>query len=439
MPVPCLPGISHLGALRRDWLGLLARVAATLGDVGAFRVGPRVGVVVNAPALAARVLIHHAEHVEKGPLLTRLARTFMGEGLVTCPQAAHGAARAHIQPAFTPRRVAGHLPGLWAVAEAAVDTLVPGEVVDVHGWLTHVAIGLIGRALFAHEGAVDPTELEAAARAGLHYINHRIRHPLGAPLWWPTDLNRQARWARTALHTLVDTQVARRRAAPTAGDDVLSHLLEAPLSPQALRDHVVTLLLAGFETVAAHLAWTLALLAEHPGAEARFLSEIDGLPARPTEADLDGLAFTRRILEESLRLYPPAHTLGRVLRAPLELGGHTLQAGAVVIVSPWLLHRRADLFPDPERFDPDRAPAPRHALVPFGLGPRSCIGARFATLEALVVLVALARRVRLVPETLGRPAAETLLTLRPVGFRARVVPRSGDGFNPGAASGTLRR
>ena len=466
--IPAVSGpwlLGQLGDLRRDWLGLLQRISNECGDMGRFRVGPRWAVVVNRPDLAASVLRDHAGEVEKGPLLTRHARVFMGDGLVTCPQAAHAAARACIQPAFTPLRLATHLPMMLEEAERAVAGLDDGAELDLHTWLSRLAMRIIGRALFAQ--ALDPwlDTLEAAVHEGLHYINHRIRHPLGAPLWWPTDQNRRARQARLTLHTLVDDLVAHRRhALPQSnlggdfGGDILGHLLTTPLPPRALRDHLVTLLLAGFETVAAHLAWTLSLLAEHPEVEARFLREINGLPERPSVADLDGLTFTQAVLTESLRLYPPAHTLGRITRVPIEVGGYALPAGTVLIVSPWLLHRRldasaaekgsesgglprlsaadagpvagslcfatasSDAFPDPERFDPDRPPAARHAFIPFSLGPRVCIGGRFATLEALAVLSVVGRRLRWVPQG-GRPAAETLLTLRPRACPVRVERR----------------
>ncbi|MCB9545466.1 MAG: cytochrome P450 [Myxococcales bacterium] len=415
------PVLGNLGELRRDWLGLLTRVAAECGDVGSFRVGPRVGVVINHPALAGELLVRHAEHLEKGPLLTRLARLYMGDGLITCPQAGHAEARAHLAPAFTPRAIARALPGIQACVDAAVEALEPGSTIDVHAWLTRLAIAIVGRALVGED--LDAPALERAATDALRDINHRIRHPLAAPPWWPGRRRRQARATNRTLDALVDAVLARRRAeAASSRDDAVATLLAAPFDDRAIRDHLVTLVLAGFETAASHLAWTLALLATRPDVEADFLQEIRRLPAQPSVDDLDALPRTARILEESLRLYPPAHTLGRKTRSPLTLGPYALPAGTVALVSPWLLHRRADVFADPERFEPERfaAPLPRYATMPFGAGPRVCLGARFATLEARTVLVALARRVRLVPVTPGLPPAETLMTLRPVGFLARV-------------------
>ncbi|MEZ4463544.1 MAG: cytochrome P450 [bacterium] len=414
--------MGSLGELRRDWLGLLRRIGAECGDIGAFRVGPRTGIVINHPALAGELLVRHAEHLEKGPLLTRLARLYMGDGLITCPQASHAAARAHLQPAFTPRATAATLPVILACARQAVRSLEPGQTIDVHAWLTRLAIAVVGRVLVGDD--LDAEVLERAATDALRDINHRIRHPLAAPPWWPGRRRRQARATNEALDRLVAGLVDRRRRG-AARDDALDALLAAPLDDRAIRDHLVTLVLAGFETAASHLAWTLALLATRPDIEAEFLHEISDLPDDPTSERLEALAVTGRILEESLRLYPPAHTLGRKTRVPLTLGGHALPAGSVVLVSPWLLHRRPDLFPEPERFEPDRfktAP-PRYAMLPFGAGPRICLGARLASLEARAILVTLARAVRLIPERPGLPPAETLMTLRPVDFRARIEPR----------------
>jgi cytochrome P450 len=204
-----------------------------------------------------------------------------------------------------------------------------------------------------------------------------------------------------------------------------------PMSDRQLRDELVTLFLAGHETTAIALSWTLFLLARHPEAEARLAAEVMGAVGErlPSASDLPRLPFTEAVVKESLRLYPPAHVIGREAIADCEIGGWRVPARATVYFSPWVLHRDSRWFPDPESFRPQRwldgsaASLPKYAFIPFGGGPRVCIGERFAMMEAVLLLATILRRVRL--EMAGPdPTPFASITLRPEGgVPMRVVSR----------------
>ena len=246
----------------------------------------------------------------------------------------------------------------------------------------------------------------------------------------PTPRNLRFRAALRALDRVVMSLIAERRRDGADRGDLLSMLLAARdedtgdgLGDQQLRDEVMTLLLAGHETTAMALSWTFYLLSLHPGARRRLETEVDAAPAGGDGGgadELQRLRYTRMVLDEALRLYPPAWVVTRSADGPDEIGGFAIPAGSRVLVSPYVTQHDPALWDDPEGFDPERfapeaqaAGRPRYAYFPFGGGPHLCIGAGFATMEATIVLATVARRLRLDLEP-GRPVAiEPLVTLRP--------------------------
>jgi cytochrome P450 len=268
-------------------------------------------------------------------------------------------------------------------------------------------------------------------------INRRI----GETFWstkletsLPLPANRRFWRALRELDTVVYQIIAERRQTRRDESDLLSMFLAARddetgagMTDRQLRDEVVTMLLAGHETTSLLLSWTYYLLSQHPGARRSIEDEVDREigNGRPTFAHIDRLTFTRRVLEESLRLYPPAWGFSRRALGDDELGGYRIPKGSLVFLIPFVVHRRPKLWPDPDRFDPGRfAPEhestrPRFAYIPFGGGPRGCIGNQFAMLEAQLIVATIAQRYRieLVPDQDIRP--EPLITLRPApGIRA---------------------
>jgi cytochrome P450 len=228
--------------------------------------------------------------------------------------------------------------------------------------------------------------------------------------------------------------IAERRASGAVRDDLLARLLAArdddgTMTDRQVRDEAVTLFVAGHETTAIALTWSLDLLARHPEIQRAAQAEADALAAPPTAADLPRLGLCLRIFKEATRLYPPIYTFTREAIVDVAVGPHTLPRGTTVYITPYTLHRDPALWPDPPRFDPDRFTAagessrPRTAWLPFGAGPRTCIGLHFALLEGPIVLATLLRRLRFEP-TGAAPALAALSTLRPAdGFRLVAAPR----------------
>jgi len=425
--IPTLSGAPLLGnllELRRDWLALLARVPAECGDVGRIRLGPVSGLVFNSPEAVRTIFVDHTDAFDKGPTLARLVRVFLGNGLLTCDRADHAEQRRLVAPAFLPARLNAYAPFITASVDAVCATIPHGAELDLHTLILQIAMAAMGRTLFSDDLAAIAPRLEAALSDGLAWLAWRVGHPLSLPLAVPTRHNRLATGAVRVLDEVLFGLIARRRAAGPGRGDILDHLVEAGATDdRALRDQLATLLLAGFETTAASISWLWALLGEREGLEEAMREEAQG---RAGEVRGTGeLALTERAWKEGLRLYPPAHTIGRRVERDLEVAGHVVRKGDVVIVSPWLLHRRPEAFPSPEVFDPDRfAPGhtpPRYAWIPFGAGPRVCIGGAFAAMEARIIVAGLLRRFRFERLTSGRPAPIISLTLRPTSLPVRVL------------------
>jgi cytochrome P450 len=275
----------------------------------------------------------------------------------------------------------------------------------------------------------------------LDVVVARARSPLRAPLHWPTPRNRRLASAIATLDATVEAILAERRRFGVDGDDertadLLGMLLAARddvsghgFDDEQLRDEVVTLIVAGHETVASALTWTWHLLAGAPHVEAALHAEVDAvLDGRlPTFADVERLVYTRQVIDEALRLYPPAWVISRRAVRGEEFDGHPVGAGSYVFVSPYVLHRTPELWPDPERFDPDRfapgASIDRFAYIPFGAGPNLCIGRDFALLEATLLVATIASRFRLDSAPGHTVTPEPLVTIRPHGGLPMVLRR----------------
>jgi cytochrome P450 len=293
---------------------------------------------------------------------------------------------------------------------------------------------VVGRTLFAADLAADGERVVAAVDAALQAVVVRARSPLPAvlPGWLPTPSQRRLHRAVATLDEACLGVVRRRRAAGLVetDDDVLALLLrasdaEGSLGEREVRDELVTLVIAGHETVASCLTWTLLLLAQHPEVQRRLADELDALPGdvSPGWADLPALPFTRAVVDEALRLYPPAWVITRRALAGDVVDGVAVPAGTLVILSPWLLHRRRESWPDPLRFDPERfldtgagRGAARGDYLPFGAGPRLCIGRDVALVQAVLILAAVLRGRRVERPDAGAPVrVDALVTLRPRG------------------------
>ena len=373
------------------------------------------------PSLVGQLLVEHAPDSMKGPG-TQLTRVLLGDGLLTTEGEQHQRARRLVAPAFSPRRLAPYADTFARRGEAHLATWRDGQVVDIHAQMAALTLDLIGRTLLG----IDVTDEAAGIRSSLESALASFGDSaLAFGRRRPRPESTGAVDAH-AVHHVVDA-ILDERAEHLSDDrgDVVSALLAATAEPDGLtrsevHDHVVTLLMAGHETTANALSWAMYLLGENPDAEQRLHAEVDRLAGRlPTMTGLSDLPYTRAVIAESMRLYPPAWIVGRTITRDLDFAGWHAPAGAVVAASPLLLHRDPRWFPDPDRFDPSRwldarrEAVARNAYLPFGTGPRSCIGEQFAWAEATTVLAVLAARwsARMQPGHV--PQMQYRVTLRP--------------------------
>lgn len=406
------PLIGHLPEVRRRPAEFFLELARRYGDLVYLRLGPQHVYLVNHPDLIGELLTVQYASLVKSRFLDR-ARVLLGDGLLTANGAAHLRKRRLVQPAFHRRRLAGYARNMVECAEAARGRLQTGQTVDLGAAMMRLTLAIVGRTLFATDvedrasavGQAMNTITELFDVLILPFSEHLDKLPF-------LPVARRLAGARRTLDLTVRSIIQQR--ASEAGDhgDLLSMLLAARdeeggrLTDAEVRDEVLTLFLAGHETTANALTWTWLLLAQNPECERRMHEEIDEvLGGRlPEFGDVPALRYTERVLAEAMRLYPPAWALGRRAIAPVHLAGRTLPPGSVFVLSPYVTHRDARWWPEPEQFNPERflsEARPKFAYFPFGGGPRVCIGERFAWMEGVLLLASLAQRwrFRLHPDT----------------------------------------
>ncbi len=441
--------VTGIPAIMRNPPAWLERTVTRHGDLVAFPMPTTPVLLVNTPAGARHVLQRNHRNYTKATIQYGSLALVTGSGLLTSDGEVWRRHRRTLQPAF-------HHGGLEQVAVSTVEAAeqlraawdeVPAYTpIDAEAAIMRAMITVVGTTLFDDDLADAGEHLVHAVERATRQVIARATSPLAAgPLGrLPT---RSARRMRSAVATLDRTTteiVARRLTRPlTSSDpDLMSMLLraaghgpdsEAPwMSDQEVRDELVTLVIAGHETVASSLVWTLHLLAESPSVQERLYAELDEvLDGRPPAwKDIPQLSYTRAVIDEALRLFPPAWVITRRSAGPDTIDGVNVPEGTLVIVSPWLLHRSAESWPDPLRFDPTRflgdGPGLRHpAYLPFGAGPRLCIGRDFALLESVLLLASLLRdRAVRRPAGARAPVVEALVTLRPRhGMPLALIPR----------------
>jgi cytochrome P450 len=410
--LPAAPLVGNLLELRKDRLALLERVPRECGEVGGFRLGWRRVFIFNAPRHAAAILVEHAAAFDRGPMVARFARPLFGDSVATAPPAAHPRKRrfaARVLQALDSEEAAARAQALTS-AQAA--TWAGRGTVDLRAELSSLTLSVLGRLLFGERWQARHAALGDALASGLRYASERLDDPLRLPLYWPTPRNLATARSLRALHDTVDELISAQR---TATDGIpLARLLEGGVDSAPgeieLRDQFITLLVAGTDTLTASLSWALCLLSTKPDLQHKLATE-----ARSPGSSSGSLL---QVYQETLRLYPPLHSLGRKALEPLEIDGYQLPRGALVLICPYLLHRRAETFPDPARFDPERfapgrPPLPPFSYLPFGAGARGCLGRELALLQAPRMLAAILRAVSLSPAVPDLLEPEVLMTLRP--------------------------
>lgn len=430
---PLVGLLAERQALGADFYGEMAR---RRGDVVGLRIGPFETILLSDPDHVDHVLRICPQRYSKGELFTGL-RALLGEGLFFSDGERWRRDRRLLQPSFRPGALAALVP-IWqrCVADlcASLDAKArSGERVDLGDALSKLALDMNARSLFG--ASLSPQtrdQIGALVEELSDLLQRQMFSPLRALLpFVPLPSDRKIRRITAALDAITGDLVSARARGETSGDDLLSAILSArdpesglPLSPRELRDQVMTFFLAGHETTASALSWSMLLLAQHPEAASAVRRELEGIdPAEMSAEQIGALRETSSVLKESLRLYPPGWTFARRALQEDVIGGYTIPKGADILVCPYAMHRDARSFPEPERFLPARFPLPpasRRAYLPFGSGPRACIGGQLASLQGVLSIAALTKRYALELQTPAPVAVSALVTLRPGPTEARL-------------------
>lgn len=435
-----LPLVGNLLEFRRDPTAFLVKLAREYGDIAHFRIGSHHAYQLNHPDLIRDVLVTNNRNFVKTRGLER-ARRVIGNGLLTSEGEFHLKQRRLAQPAFARQRIEAYGAAMTDCASRFSERWSDGRQVDMAAEMLRLTLTIVGNTLFAADTAINAGEIARAMTVVFEHF-HRLMLPFAGLLeGLPLPNRRRFEQARSLLDSAVYRFIRERRDAGNDAGDLLSKLLFAVddegdgtgMSDEQVRDEIMTMFLAGHETTATTLTWTLYLLAVNPEAEAAFHEELDAvLDGRlPSVDDLPRLTYTRMLLSESMRVFPPVWTLTRKAVEDYPAGGYVIPAGSIVGMSQFVMHRDERFYADPERFDPGRwtpdeiAKRPKYAYFPFGGGPRGCIGEGFAWMEATLLLATLCQRWKLRVPTDYHPDFQPLITLRPKnGLPMTVIERS---------------
>jgi cytochrome P450 len=422
-----LPLLGHALHLLRDPLTFVT-AARPLGDVVKIRIGPQPAYLVNNPDLIRDIQVKEVKKYSKGVQYDKVRPT-MGNGLTTAGGEEHLKHRRMVQPAFHHSRIAGYAMIMRELALPMTESWRDGDRIALDQELSQLALKIIGKTLFSTDlGNEVIDEVVRSMPIFLEGVAKRALAPTQLLEKLPTPENRRINEANRRLRDVLDRTIAEYRRIGVDHGDMVSMLLLAHdeesgegFGDRQVRDEAITMLLAGHETTSTLLSWVFHVLGQRPDIEARVHAEVDEvLRDGPMTFELIGrLAYARRVIAETLRLYPPGWLVSRRTNEPVTLGGLALPAGASVLFSPYSLHRDPGLYADPDSFDPDRwlperaKDIPRPAFIPFGVGNRVCIGEEFAWMEAIIVLATIASKWRMRPVPGVNVGMRAVLVLRP--------------------------
>jgi cytochrome P450 len=458
--VPAIPGAPFLGSIRELKAGVLKfllRLSREGHPVCRFTVYGRETYFVDSPQLVHEMLVEKARHFGKPLGLKLLFYPLAGEGLIASNGELWRRQRKLMAPMFQPGQLAHYAASMTECALRGLATWRDGAEIDAIREMTRVTMAVVGKTLFDFDAFDESDELGEAMSAVLRWTNahmnslplilrqqaigaldsalgrlpgaakgvvEALRERLHYPVL-PTEENRSLHRAIATLDAKLAQLIAERRASGLTRRDLLTTLLKARdedgavMSDKQVRDEAMTLFGAGHETTATALSWALYLIDRYPETRQKLTEEADRLGRPPTFEDLPRLPYALRVFKEAMRLYPPIHMSPRVALAEVDLGGYRIPAGAGLLFSPYAMQRRPDLWPEPERFDPDRftqeaeASRPRQSYLPFGGGPRICIGNHFAMMEGQLILAAVAQRATLTLAPGVEVTGKTFPVLRP--------------------------
>jgi cytochrome P450 len=424
-----LPIAGHIPQWRKDPVKLLAH-AARLGDV--VRLGlPGETYLITHPRHVKHVLQDNHQNYCKGWVFDRI-RPYWGESLLTAEGDTWRQQRRRVQPSFKREHTADFAP---IVTARTTEMLARWETIaaarqelSIYSEMTELALVIIGDVLFGVDLWSDAAAMARSAQSALAVLKKRVAALAPLPLWMPTSDNRRFNGAMRMLNDRIAQIVERKRASGEHGRSFLAMLMAARdsetgagMTDRQLHEEILGMLQQGHDTVGESLAWTWYLLSLHPEIERRLHQEIvEAIGDRiPVIADIPRLPFATRLLQESLRLYPPVWVIPRDAIGDDEIGGYRVPAGSTILLCPYITHRHAAFWENPEAFDPDRfLPArsvdrPRHAYFPFGGGPRLCMGVDMAMMEMLLIMVMVVQKHRVHLVSCHREEPECILDMLP--------------------------
>lgn len=437
-------GITFYTPIRNNPLAFAQQVWRDYGDFTYVRIGWVRLYFVNRPELIREVLSTQVKNFRKLGRQMRALRKIEGDGLVVSDGATWARHRPVVQGSFHSRHFAQYANIAVEFTARRIAKWTPNQPMDLAAEMNELALQIIGKIVFDEDIADRAAKLRDAVHVFRSYMQHEISTPIVLPDWLPLPGKIRQRRAIRDLNELIWEKIRiHRQSASHGNNDMLAQMLTAsaglssgtPISDDEIRDEAATLFVAGHDTTSAALAWFWFVLSQQPEAEARVIREIDTVcgQRRPSVQDVPRLKYLEMVVKESMRLYPAAGFLfGREAVQDVELGGHTLRRGAWVFIAPYLVHRDPKNFPQPEvfdaeRFSPERIDEiPPYAYIPFGGGPRICIGNSMATMEIMLLAATVLQQFRLVLDQ-SLPEPEMEIVLRPKGgLRMIARPRAWD-------------
>lgn len=433
-----------------DEMAFMLRAAKEQGGLARFKMAWINMTVVTNPDLIRELMVKRPLDLHRDPFTTKVLGRIMGDGVFIAEGADWQRQRKLVQPAFHAKRISQYAA---TMAEYTAEMCAgwPDEaVVAVDRELTELTLRIIAQTMFNIDLGDQTSELGTDMQTILEVGEAQLDMTFVPPPWLPTALNRRQNPALARVRGRMHDIVRERMGSGADEGDLLSMLVMArddegrPMDEDAIVDECMTLLVAGHETTAVLLSWIWVLLGQHPETVAQLLAEVDRVcGGRPVTFEmLPDLVWTEMIVKEALRLYPPAFGVGRTPVRDIVVEGHELKRGELIMISIYALQRLAEFYADPEQFRPERwaegePPPPRYAYMPFGAGPRICLGNMFAMMEAQVILATMVQQVRLAPQIAGEVEAEPVITLRPKGPLLFVVGRR-DESSLGATESTTK-
>lgn len=439
------PLVGHLIEFRNEPLACMSRWQCEYGDLVGFRLGLQPMYLLSHPSLAEQALVEQTDIFVKmyEPQKPKGLQLVLGQGLVTSTGALWQQQRKLLQTAFQRRSIHGMLPQMVLAGQQLIERWHRFETdveIEIADEMLRLMLEVLTQTMFSTSVLDDIDAIAPALNICLRHAAMTTMNPFLPPLWVPTTRNRAFKKALSTLDSLMYRLIEHRRNETIRHDDLLNRLLAAsnsengiPMSDRQLRDELITIFTAGHETTANLMTWTLYLLARHPEALTRMKAELQQVLSGeiPDATQLERLEFTKAVLMESLRLRPPAALLIRKIKRDTVMAGYQLKAGRLALISIFNIHHHPELWDHPEQFNPNRfieQKISKHQFLPFGMGPRFCLGNHFAMVESVLLLSMLAQQFHFNPSSEREPEIDMAVTLRPKdGLRLRVSPITDNG------------